>query len=338
MAAKDYYSILGVSRNATEKEIKSAYRKLARKHHPDVNPGDKSSEDKFKEVSEAYEVLADPEKRKKYDQFGHLGDAWKHAGQGGFNPGQGGGQWRQTSQEGMDANFDISDLLGGLFGGGGRAGRMGGGFRQQQMPVKGEDAQYEVEITLDEAFHGAERVLSLVVHDGCPTCQGSGMVNNRACPTCGGAGVVERQKTLEVKIPRGVKEGAKIRLTGKGGPGMFGGPPGDLYLIPRILPHPRFERQGDDLYTEVAVTFPEAALGAEVEVPTMDGRLTANVPAGTSSGQKLRLRGKGMPKLHGGGHGDLYAKIRVTVPKNLSEHERELIEELKMLRNENPRQ
>ena len=159
-------------------------------------------------------------------------------------------------------NFDLNDLLGGLFGGGrGGATHAGGGFRRQQMPVKGEDAQYEIEITLDEAYHGAERLLTLTVNDPCPTCHGTGVVENRNCPTCHGAGVLERQKTLTVKIPKGVKDGAKIRLAGKGGPGLFGGPPGDLYLIPRILPHSRFERQGDDLYVDVPVPFPDAGAG-----------------------------------------------------------------------------
>jgi len=338
MPGKDYYSILGVGRNASEKEIKSAYRKLARKYHPDVNPGDKGAEDHFKELSEAYEVLSDAGKRKKYDQFGHLGgDAWKHAGEAGFNFGQGGGaQWRTANPEGMDINFDLNDLLGGMFGGG-RTSRMGGGFRRQQMPVKGEDAQYEVEITLEDAYHGAERALTLPVHEACPVCHGTGSDGNRICATCYGNGVVEKQKTLTVKIPRGVKEGARIRLTGKGGPGMHGGPPGDLYLIPHILPHPRFERQGDDLTVDVPLTFPEAALGAEIEVATMDGLVAAHVPPGTSSGQKMRLRGKGMPRLQADGHGDLYVRIRIMAPKHLSERERQLIEELKSLRNENPR-
>ena len=326
-AAKDYYQILGVSRSATEKEIKSAYRKLARKHHPDVNPGNAGAEEQFKNISEAYDVLSDAEKRKKYDQFGHLGDAWKHAGEGGFPGGgqPGGAQWHSYGNP-QDMGIDLEDLLGGMFSGQGR-----GGFRRQRMAAKGEDLQYEVEITLEEAYHGAERAISLAVHEACPTCQGTGAVNNRACPTCGGSGMVERPQTLTVKIPHGVHDGAKIRLAGKGGPGIHGGPAGDLYLIPRILPHARFERKGDDLYTEIPVSFPDAALGADVQVPSMSGPLTAHVPEGTSSGQSLRLRGKGMPKLHGGGHGDLYAKIRVTVPKSLSPHERELIEELQRL-------
>ncbi|HEY3418729.1 MAG TPA: DnaJ C-terminal domain-containing protein [Armatimonadota bacterium] len=342
MAAKDYYQTLGVSRTASDKEIKSAYRKLARKFHPDVNPGDASAEERFKDISEAYEVLSDPEKRKMYDQYGHLGgDAWKHAHEGGgFDFGQGGpggasagGHRVYVNPEDLDLNADFGDLLSGIFGG-----VRGGGFRRQQQPTRGEDLQYEVEITLEEAYHGAQRTISLVEHEPCPTCHGKGMVDNkRQCPTCGGAGVVEHPKTLTVTIPQGVKDGAKIRLTGKGGPGMFGGPAGNLYLIPRIQPHPRFERKGDDLYTEVPVTFPEAALGAEIEVQSLGGKLTARIPPGTSSGQTLRLRGKGMPTLHGKEFGDLYVKIRILAPKNLTDRERELIEQLKQLRQENPR-
>jgi len=328
-AAKDYYQILGVSRTATEREIKSAYRKLARKHHPDVNRGDKVSEERFKEVSEAYEVLSDADKRKKYDQFGHLGgDSWRHVGEAGFNPGAGGGfGGGGFNPEDLGMNVNLDDLLGGLFGAG-KAGR----FRRQQMATRGNDLQYEVEITLEEAYRGAERTLTLRVHESCPTCHGSGnTADNRLCPTCGGLGVAESPRSLTVKIPKGVKDGSRIRLTGKGEPGMNGGPAGDLFLIPRIAPHARFERKGDDLYTDVAVTFPQAALGAEVSVQTLDGAVTARVPAGTSTGQSLRLRGKGMPKLMEEGAGDLYARVKVMVPKTLSDRERELIEELQRI-------
>lgn len=326
--AKDYYQVLGISKSATEKEIKSAYRKLARKYHPDVNPGDHAAEERFKEVAEAYEVLSDPDKRKKYDQYGHLGDAWKHAGEGGgYDFGQGGasGQWQRTQVNPEDLNFDFSDILGGLFGG-----RGGGGNRRRQQQTRGEDAQYEMEITLGEAYFGAERDVMLRVHEACPSCGGSGMVNNGACPTCGGSGVVERPKTLTVKIPKGVQDGAKIRLAGQGGPGLHGGPAGDLYLIPRILPNPHFERKSDDLYTEAVVPFTDAALGGEAEVRTLSGNsVHVTIPPGTSSGQSLRLRGKGMPKLHSDAYGDLYARVKVTVPKQLSEEQRSLLEALR---------
>jgi len=324
--AKDYYHILGVSRTATEKEIKSAYRKLARKYHPDVNRGDKASEERFKEISEAYEVLSDAANRKKYDQYGHLGDAWRHVGEAGFNPGAG-GFGGGFNPEDLGVNVNLDDLLGGLFGTG-KAGR----FRRQQMATRGNDLQYEVEITLEEAYHGTERTITQRIHETCPTCHGTGnTANNRLCTTCGGLGVAEQPRTLAVKIPKGVKDGSRIRLSGKGEPGMHGGPAGDLYLAPHITPHPRFERKGDDLYTDVAVTFPQAALGAEVSVQTLDGMVTTRVPGGTSSGQSLRLRGKGMPKLMEEGAGDLYARVKVMVPKTLSDREKELIEELQRI-------
>ena len=332
-AAKDYYHILGVSRTATEKEIKAAYRKLARKHHPDVNRGNPAAEEKFKEISEAYDVLSDADKRKKYDQFGHLGgDSWKYAGEGaGYGPGPSGGfHWQQGfgNQQDMGAQINLEDLLGGFFGGQSRT----GGFHRQHLATKGEDLQHEVEITLEEAYKGTERTVSFAVRETCPTCRGTGAVNNRPCATCGGAGAVERPLSLTVKIPRGVHDGAKIRLAGKGGPGSNGGPAGDLYLIPRILPHPTFERKGDDLYTEVSISFPDAALGAEVDVTSLGGPLKARVPEGTSSGQSLRLRGQGMPRLQSTDFGDLYVKIRILAPKNLSPREREIIEELRRLR------
>jgi DnaJ-class molecular chaperone len=205
------------------------------------------------------------------------------------------------------------------------------------MAQRGEDVQYEVEMTLEEAYSGTERTLNMTVPEMCPTCHGAGMLNTLPCTTCHGAGQVEHTKTIAVKIPKGVEDGAKVRVAGKGGAGQFGGTPGDLYLIPRIMPKANFERKGDDLYTETPVTYSEAALGAEIEVNTFLGQLTVHVPAGTSSGQSLRLRGKGMPHLRGEGHGDLYVKLRIIVPKNLSAREQELIEELQHLRNYNPR-
>jgi len=333
MAAKDYYHILGISRSATDKEIKSSYRKLARKYHPDVNPGDKTAEEHFKEVSEAYDVLSDPEKRKKYDQFGHLGDAWRHVGEGGFDPGAG-SRFGNFNPEDLGMNVDLNDLLGGLFGGGRAAGA--DRFRRQKMAAKGDDLQRDVEITLEEAYHGTERSLTMGAHAQCPTCHGSGTAgNNRMCPTCHGMGVVEQSRTLTVKIPKGVKEGARVRVPGKGEPGRYGGPAGDLYLLPHIAPHPRFERKGDDLYTDVAVTFPQAALGAEVQVHTLHGAVTARIPGGTSSGQSLRLRGKGMPKVGVDEFGDLYARVKITVPKTLTDREKALIAELQQLQEHN---
>lgn len=343
MPVKDYYHILGVARTASDKDIKSAYRKLARKYHPDVNPGDKAAETRFKEIAEAYEVLSDADTRKKYDKFGHLGEGWKHAADspfGGYGPGPGtggGGDWQQqvfVNPEEMQAGgFDLGDLLGGFLGGG-----RGRGGRRPATRERGEDIQHDVEITLEEAYYGTERVLTLVGQERCPTCHGRGTTQNRICPTCQGTGMLERPKTLTVKIPKGVADGAKIRVAGQGGPGASGGLSGDLFLIPHILPNPRFERKGDDLFTEGTVTFPQAALGGEVTVTALDGAtLTARVPAGTSSGQMLRLRGKGMPLLRGEGYGDLYVKIRIAVPKELTPRERELIEELAQLRSESSR-
>jgi DnaJ-class molecular chaperone len=342
MPAKDYYTILGVARSASEKEIKSAYRKLARKYHPDVNPGDKAAESRFKEIAEAYEVLGDAAMRKKYDKFGHLGEGWKHAGEhpfgGGYGPGPGAGagpggtDWQQMFSGAEDmrgGGFDLGDLLGGFMG------RGRGGTRPA---TRGEDLQHEVEISLEEAYHGTERAVTLVARESCPACHGRGMVQNKVCGACGGAGAVERPRTITVKIPKGVADGAKVRVSGQGGAGAAGGPAGDLYLIPRIRPHPRFERKGDDLYTEATVSFPEAALGGEAAVMALDGStLTARVPGGTSSGQMLRLRGKGMPLLRGEGFGDLYVRIRIAVPKDLTARERELIEELAQLRQDTSR-
>ncbi len=332
--AKDYYQVLGVSRTASDKDIKSTYRKLARKYHPDVNPGDKPAEERFKDISEAYEVLSNPELRKKYDQYGHLGEGWRHVGEGGFPgggfPGGGGAQWQTPggSVNPEDLGINLEDLLGGLggmFGGRGR-----GGFRPSQMATRGDDLQQDVEITLEEAYHGGERAFRVQEPVTCPACRGAGVVNGRPCGTCHGARMVMQEKTLTVKIPRGAKEGGKLRLPGKGAPGQFGGQPGDLFLVMRIAPHPRFERKGDDLYTDVSVTFPQAALGAEVTVQTMDGAVATTLPGGTSSGQSLRLRGKGMPKPDGTA-GDLYARVKVMVPKQLSARERELIEELQKI-------
>lgn len=333
MATRDYYAILGVARTATDKEVKSAYRKLARKLHPDVNPGDKSAEERFKDVAEAYEVLSDKDLRRKFDQYGHLGgDTWRHAdeagfGAGGFRGAAGGPRARPANPEDFGAaGGDFSDILASMFGG-----RGGGGFgRRARGPVRGEDAQYEVEITLDEAYNGAERSFTMAAQAPCSTCLGAGMYNDRPCPTCLGAGTVERQQTLTVKIPKGVKDGAKIRLAGKGHPGAGGGPAGDLYLIPHLLPHPRFTRDGDDLTVEAPVSYLDAALGGQVQVPTLaGGSLTLTIPPGAGTGAKLRLRGKGMPKMNSPEHGDLYVRVMVTVPKMLTDRERALLEEIR---------
>jgi len=302
-AAKDYYQILGVGRQADEKEIKKAYRRLARKYHPDVNPGDKVAEEKFKDISEAYEVLSDPKRRAQYDKFGHLGAGWERMAEAG--PGaSGGGGWQQAPP-GFDIGAGLGDLFESLFG---QRGGMGG----EMFRARGQDVEYPVEVTLEEAYRGTQRVIAMQTPEG---------------------GV----RRLEVKIPPGVAEGSRVRMAGQGGPGIGGGPAGDLYLVVHVLPHPQFERKGDDLYVEVPVTFPEAALGAQVEVPTMQGRVTVTIPPGSSSGRLLRLARMGMPHLRGGGAGDEYVRLKITVPRNLSAEERQLVERLRDLRPENPR-
>jgi DnaJ-class molecular chaperone len=305
MNGKDYYKILGVARTASAKEIKQAYRRLARKYHPDVNPGDKTAEAKFKDISEAYEVLSDKEKRAQYDQFGHLGDVWRRAAHGPGEP-PGGVTW-QTVDFGGGQQPGFGDLFEMFFGAGpGRAGA------RAAAATKGEDLHQEVDITLEEAAAGTRRTVIITTPDG-------------------------RPKRLDVKIPAGVRDGAKVRVAGEGAPGIGGGPPGDVYIVPRIRPHPRYKREGDDLHLELPVSFPEAALGAEIEVPTLSGKVTMTVPPGSSSGRTLRLGGLGMPRLRGGGRGDLFVKLRVVVPRNPTEEERKLIERLKELRPESVR-
>ena len=326
--AKDYYQILGVSRDADEKAVKSAFRRLARKYHPDVNPGDATAEKKFKEIGEAYEVLRDSKKRAQYDRFGHLGANWRQAAAGAP------GGWSGRSTAGPDFDLggfggNLNDLLEDLL-----AGRGGRGSARAR---RGQDVQAEIELTLEEAFRGATREIALPVPQVCPTCGGQGVIGKGAvCTTCGGGGQVEQMKRLEVKIPAGVRTGSKIRVAGQGAPGASG-ERGNLYLIPKILPHRLFKRQGDDLHVEIPVTYPEAALGAEIDVPTLNGRVKMKLPSGASSGQRLRLAGRGMPRMTGGGSGDLYVRIRIVVPRNLSEQEREIISRLAELRREDPR-
>ncbi len=300
---KDYYKILGVERNAAEKDIKSAYRKLARKYHPDVNPNDKSSEEKFKDISEAYEVLSDKDKRQKYDQFGQY---WQQAGQAGAQPPPGWGQ----GAGGMNFEYGPGDVGGGGFGdifdllfSGGQQ-KAGGGRNNRARgwtPAKGRDVESEIEVTLEEAYKGATRAFT---------------INGRR---------------VEVKIPAGVKDGSRIRLAGQGEPGQ-GSEKGDLFLVVKMRPNPAYERKDSDLYTDVAVPYTLAALGGEVQVQTLGGRVTMKVPPGTSSGQAFRLAGMGMSHLRGGGKGDLYARVKITVPKTLTEREKELLGELAALR------
>ena len=320
---RDYYEVLGVAKTATEDEIKQAYRKLARKYHPDVNPGEKSAEEKFKEINEAYEVLSDADKRKRYDQ---LGQNWK-AGQD-FRPPP---EW-----EGAHVEYgDLGDLFGGgrgqsgfsdffesLFGGR-RGARGGAGFA-----MRGQDIEAEIALTLEEAHRGVKRSITLQTIESCPDCKGSGAKDGKTCPTCRGAGVIPRPKSLEVTIPAGVRDGSVIRLAGQGVPGTNGASTGDLLLHVRIRPHRLFAIAGDDdVQIELPVAPWEAALGAKVMAPTLDGPVEMKIPAGAQGGQRLRLRGQGLNR-RGGGRGDEYVKIKIVIPPTLTLQEKELFEKL----------
>ncbi|MGC9320232.1 MAG: molecular chaperone DnaJ [Armatimonadota bacterium] len=367
----DFYEILGVDRDASQDEIKKAYRRLARKYHPDVNPGDDEAEARFKEISQAYQTLKDPEKRRKYDQFG---EAWEQA--------QHSGQWQQGDfREFVNTQFgpgSFRDIFGDLFGdmGGGRgfAFTTGGRsrVRPEPGPTRGQDVEYELPISFDEAVHGAEKQVSLTLTDRCPDCEGmggdtepcpvcggtgqaqsgGGFFNLRAacqqchgtgrvvttrCSKCGGSGEVTRRRRITVKIPAGVETGSKVRVRGEGGRGVAGGEAGDLILTMRVQPHPIFERDGDDIRMELPVTFTEAALGAKVSVPTIDGNVTMTIPPGTQSGQELRLKGRGVKHLNTGGRGDQYVRISVQVPEKLSSRQREMLEDFDETWSANPR-
>ena len=325
MAGKDYYQILGVSRNASEKEIKQAYRRLARKHHPDLNPGDKSAEAKFKEINAAYEVLSNPEKRKKYDQFG---EQWEYADQFAKSGGQGRVRW-DLGRGGTTFEYgDLSgfgDIFSSLFGDSGIGSRMRG-------PRRGQDIESPIEVTLEEAYHGSTRVIQLQTGEPCTACGGTGRVGNRVCTICNGAGGKVIPKRLEVKIPAGVRDGSRIRIAGEGGSGRAGGNKGDLYLVAKVLPHKLFERKGDDLYTEVSVPLATAILGGEVGLPTLNGNISLKVPPETQNGKVFRLAGKGMPQLGNNKYGNMFAKVKVVLPTNLTEEERKLFERLRSLR------
>ena len=330
MAGKDYYNILGVKRDASEKEIKQSYRKLARKYHPDVNPGDKSAEAKFKEMNEAHEVLSDKKKRQKYDKYG---DQWQHADQfeqaerqqkayRGF--GKGGAGTRFHFAEGGLGDLDslFEEMLGGS---------RTGASRRRTQPRRGQDVEASVEVTLEEAYHGATRTLSLQVDEPCSNCEGSGWIQNVPCSACRGAGAVRRMKRLEVKIPLGVKNSSRIRIAGKGQPG-YGGPSGDLYLITSVKTHQQFERRGDDLYVTTPVPLTVAILGGEIQVPTLKGKVALQIPPETQNGRVFRLTGQGMPHLGNSSRGNLLAKANIVLPTKLSPQEKDLFKQLSELR------
>ena len=348
MAKEDYYKTLGVERNASEADIKKAYRRLAMKHHPDRNP-DKSAEAKFKEAKEAYEILSDAQKRAAYDQFGHAGvDPAAAGGAGGFHSARGGGNFADI----------FGDVFGDIFGG--ARGRGGA------QVFRGTDLRYSLELSLEDAVKGTEvriRVPAMEtcetckgsgakvgtspticrtcaghgqvrmqqgffsIQQTCPNCHGSGKTITDPCPSCHGAGRVQHTKTLSVKVPAGVDEGDQIRLAGEGEAGENGGPSGDLYVQVRLKPHTLFKRQQDDLYCEMPVSFTTSVLGGDLEVPTLDGRASIKVPAGTQSEKMFRLRGKGVRNVRSGQTGDLYCRISVETPVNLTAKQKELLQE-----------
>lgn len=365
MANRDYYEILGVSRGADEKALKSAYRRLARKNHPDVNPNDKNAETRFKEISEAYQVLSDPEKRKLYDQYGQN---WSRVGAAG---GEGGGTPGDFSGVHFDVgNEGFGDLFESLFGQAGRGARAG--TQPRRGPTRGQDIEYDVSVSFDEALSGTSRRIDLNLREACDRCHGSGG-KRKPCSDCGGSGMerqgrgpfnlgstcrrcqgegetiaetcneckgsgaVERKRKLDVNIPAGVRDGSRIRVGGQGGGGAAGGARGDLFLRVRVGAHPFWERKEDDLHCEVPITFAEAALGAEISVPTRNGNVSMKIPSGTQSGQTFRLSGLGAPRVKVGGNGDQYVKVKVVVPRNLSEPEQRLIHDLGLQRSDNPR-
>lgn len=344
MDYKDYYKILGVSRTASADDIKKAFRKLARKYHPDVNPGDKKSEEKFKEINEAYEVLSDSDKRRKYDTLGpnwHEQFSPNFSGAGRRSYGFSG---RPSSSSSSTFDFDnagggqsFSDFFEALFGrsgaAGGAAGMGGtGGTRSGREDMRrrtGDNIEQPVEVTLQEAYVGGTRIFNIQSTEVCPICKGTGEMGGKACTNCQGQGFIPRNKRIQVKINAGVDNGSKIRVAGEGQPGMGGGPRGDLNLVISVKPDPQFERKGDDLYVDVDVDLVTMMLGGEVPVPTPDDRrLMLNIPAGTQNRRTFRLAGKGMPRLRGENSGNLYARLQVLLPTNLSNEEKELFEKL----------
>jgi molecular chaperone DnaJ len=304
MAKRDFYEVLGVARGASEAEIKKAYRRQARKLHPDVNPGSKSAQARFQEVQEAYDVLKDPEKRRAYDRFGHAGPAFAE-GAGGQAPPGGFGFGSGQPFESFSFDGDLGDLFGNMFG----------GARDRTGPEKGADARGEIEIPFRDAVLGGTASLSLRREKVCDNCGGSGRVGRGVCPVCRGSGRIAEVESVRIKIPEGTEDGGTIRVPGKGQAGVRGGATGDLYVTVRVTSHAYFERRGDDIHAAVPITIKEAYAGAEIEVPTIHGLFRAKIPAGTQGGQKLRLRGQGVRNPRSGQTGDHIYTVRVGVPK-----------------------
>jgi molecular chaperone DnaJ len=349
VSKRDYYEVLGVAKTATDQEIKSAYRKLALKYHPDRNPGDKKAEDHFKEAAEAYAVLADTDKRHMYDRFGHAGLGG--AATGGFDP---------------NVFTGFEDILGGLGDVFGLGDIFGGGARRRG-PQRGADVRYDIEISFEQSAKGAELPLQIPRQEHCETCHGTGAAEGskpttcpqcqgrgqlryqqgfftvartcgqcrgtgtviaKPCQTCKGAGRVQKQRKLTVRIPAGIASGQRLRLGGEGEAGPSGGPAGDLHVVIHVQEHPFFQREGNDLFCEIPVSYPTLALGGEITVPTLDGTEPVRIPEGTQTGTTFRLRGKGMPDVLNRGQGDLQVTVKVAVPKKLSKDQRRLLEEL----------
>ena len=351
---RDYYEVLGVSKGASEDELKKAYRKLAKQYHPDLHPGDAQAEAKFKEANEAYEILSDSEKRARYDQFGHAGVDPNFGGGGGFG--------------GFDmGDLDLGDIFGSFFGGGFGGGGFGGGARRNG-PQQGESLRANVTVTFEEAAFGCEKQINLTRSESCPECRGSGCeagttaetcpdcrgtgavriqrgaggfaftstapcnrcrstgtIIHSPCKECGGAGSVRKTKRITVNIPAGIDDGQAVSLRGQGNAGRNGGPSGDLIVGVRILPHDQFRREGTTVLYEHKVSFTQATLGAQLEIPTIDGKVKYDLPAGTQTGTTFRLRGKGIPALHGRGRGDQYVTVRVTVPTGLTAEQKQAL-------------
>ena len=367
--ARNPYEVLGVPKNASQDEIKKAYRKLARQYHPDRNPENAEAEERFKEVQAAYDLVGDPEKRKQFDAGGFFGFGAPRGPGGTVNDGVGG--WTN-----IFTHEDLQDVLGGFFGGGGTRGTRGS-RRRAPTSVRGSDVEVQVNLSFEDALRGVETRIPVDVEAAChecsgsgakagtkpricpecngrgvraedqgffalqqpcPRCRGNGTVIDDPCPSCGGTGRERKARRLQVKIPAGVKDGTRIKVKGKGEPGFAGGPPGDLYVLTKVADSSVYERRGADLVVGVPVTYPEAALGATVEVPTPEGRVSLKVPAGTQDGKLFRIRGRGAPKLKGDGRGDVLARVQVTVPTRLTKAEREAIENLRKVSRENPRE